>query len=197
MLLGTWGPPVELLAGAQEVSIGFAHACALDGDGSVHCWGDNESGQVGDGTFTRRERPVAVLTDAVTLAVGDRNTCAIRTDGTRWCWGEWIGRTPVEVDAPGLDARMSRGLGADCLASAGSLLCRGSNLWGQIGDGTVEYRTDYVAVDADDVIDVTQQWTHTCALDAQGGVWCWRDNADAQIGDGSPPGMVVRPTAAP
>ena len=45
----------------QQVSAGFAHACALYGVGSLRCWGSNDHGQLGDGSTTDSATPVLVL----------------------------------------------------------------------------------------------------------------------------------------
>jgi cysteine-rich repeat protein len=39
---------------------GVAHICAVMNDGSVQCFGNNDYGQLGDGTTTRRTEPVVV-----------------------------------------------------------------------------------------------------------------------------------------
>ncbi|HVX95518.1 MAG TPA: hypothetical protein VHK47_11460 [Polyangia bacterium] len=48
------------LTGAIAVSTDFDHSCALLGDGTVWCWGDNQTGSRGDGTNTNRLVPTAV-----------------------------------------------------------------------------------------------------------------------------------------
>src|SRR4051794_17155568 len=45
-----------------EVAIGPTSACALAQSGVLACWGDNSSGQLGDGTTTDSTRPVPVTT---------------------------------------------------------------------------------------------------------------------------------------
>jgi alpha-tubulin suppressor-like RCC1 family protein len=49
------------LANAVEIAAGWRHACARLADGTVWCWGENSSGQVGDGTTTARSSPVRAL----------------------------------------------------------------------------------------------------------------------------------------
>src|SRR6185436_10516664 len=64
---------VEGLAGAATaVAAGDNHTCALTNSGRVRCWGANDSGQLGDGTFRAHRRPVAVrgLRDAVAVSAG-------------------------------------------------------------------------------------------------------------------------------
>ena len=52
------------LTGAQTISAGGpdqgTHSCAVTGDGRAWCWGENQFGQVGDGTFIQRNTPVEV-----------------------------------------------------------------------------------------------------------------------------------------
>lgn len=59
---GTDCTPTEVagLRDARAIAVGPAHACALRAGGSVVCWGENQAGQLGDGTFTRRLMPVPV-----------------------------------------------------------------------------------------------------------------------------------------
>jgi alpha-tubulin suppressor-like RCC1 family protein len=53
--------PAPMIARAREVAVGQHHACALLADRSVFCWGDNDYGQLGDGSRKRRANPVKVL----------------------------------------------------------------------------------------------------------------------------------------
>jgi alpha-tubulin suppressor-like RCC1 family protein len=57
--------------------------------GDVRCWGWNESGQLGDGTFADRITPtrVAGLSGVRDLAAGQSHTCALLQEGSARCWG--------------------------------------------------------------------------------------------------------------
>ncbi|HEY6476408.1 MAG TPA: hypothetical protein VI456_07475, partial [Polyangia bacterium] len=68
-----------------------AHNCAVTSTGGVVCWGDNEFGQLGDGTMSSNPLPTPVVglpKQAVALSVEEWDTCAVLTDGTIWCWGD-------------------------------------------------------------------------------------------------------------
>ena len=85
---------------AQIASIvgGKRHTCTVDVDGRAWCWGDNERGQLGDGTTLTRSNATPVcasgagpgctqLSGVVALAAGQRHTCALRDDSSMMCWG--------------------------------------------------------------------------------------------------------------
>ena len=88
--------PVQVvgITGAVGVSAGWRHTCAILGDGTVRCWGENEFGQLGDGTTTSRTTPVPVsgITGAAGVTAGWwHHSCALLGDGSVRCWGvnEW------------------------------------------------------------------------------------------------------------
>jgi len=77
------------MADVVAIAGGGYHTLALRGDGKVRAWGNNEGGQLGDGTATGRLTPVQVqgMTDVTAIAGGGCHTMALRRDGTVWAWG--------------------------------------------------------------------------------------------------------------
>lgn len=83
--------PVVGVSDAVALVDGQDHTCAIRPDGQLWCWGDNQGGQLGDGTLDSRARaaPVRGLPGRVVRADGGRqHTCAVIEDGSLWCWGE-------------------------------------------------------------------------------------------------------------
>ena len=138
---------------APSIGAGDRHSCAVVLDGRVRCWGDNGSGQCGDGTSGNdRLTPVYVvgLTDAVMVDGGDDAgfTCALRRTGQVVCWGRGgngrlgyggTSNSSVPIAVSGLtDAvYVSAGRSHACAVRAnGKVSCWGSGSGGQLGQGT-------------------------------------------------------------
>jgi alpha-tubulin suppressor-like RCC1 family protein len=90
------GPVAGLSSGVRDVAMGKDHSCALLEDGTMRCWGDNEDGQLGDGTLVRRNTPAVVCADEACAAplsgvlaidAGGDHTCALLEGGLLRCWG--------------------------------------------------------------------------------------------------------------
>lgn len=209
-VLGRWlAGPVGLVclvlfatpAGA-EVTGGLDHSCAITPSKTVECWGRNNQGQLGDGTFVDRLLPVEVTgLDGLVIASidsGEAFTC-IQTDfGALYCWGRntegQLGdgtsvMSPTPVAVGGLDGTVeSFSAGRQHLCAqltGGSLRCWGDNLTGQLGDGTNLNRATPTAVSglSEAISSVASGFDHTCAVSNSGNVFCWGDNTFGQLGD--------------
>ncbi|WP_396158315.1 T9SS type A sorting domain-containing protein [Flavobacterium sp.] len=65
------------------------YSAGIQVDGTLWCWGQNNFGQLGDGTTTDKLVPTQVGTDTdwATVALGINSTYAIKQNGTLWAWG--------------------------------------------------------------------------------------------------------------
>ncbi len=194
---------VRGLAGdTVRVTAGESHTCALSSEGNVHCWGENGSGQLGDGTFGRRRAPSAVsdLDDVADISAGGRHTCAVTTAGAVECWGanDWrqLGAAarqarsrPGRVEGLSAATAVTTGDNHTCaLTRAGAVECWGANDLGQLGGaGMQTMRTAPARVPGliGRETAVTSGANHTCALTSSGRVSCWGANDSGQLGDGT------------
>jgi alpha-tubulin suppressor-like RCC1 family protein len=119
--------PVEVsgITDATRVSAGGQTVCATLATGAVECWGFSEDGGLGDGSTTGA--------DVCKEQVGEPKLCAT---------------TPVRVsditNASGVAANNAH---ACALLTTGAVECWGWNVWGQLGNGTVEASDVPVSVD--------------------------------------------------
>jgi len=204
---------------ATAVSAGNFHTCAVTLDGDVWCWGANNSGQIGTGTTSddpvlgpqQVKTPVSVEFTEVS-AGGDYHTCAVTTDGGVWCWGAgglFVGNgtsgddvlTPVKAKIPEsvVVTGISAGSYHTCAVTAdGGVWCWGSNGVGQVGNGTqvgpVLEPEKVTALVGYNVTGITAGYAHTCAMTADGGVWCWGHNDYGQVGNRTQIGPVLVPS---
>jgi alpha-tubulin suppressor-like RCC1 family protein len=81
---------------------------------------------------------------------------------------------------------LSAGISHTCaLTSAGGVRCWGSNVYGELGDGTTTERHTPTADVLSDVQAVAAGAYHTCALTRAGALHCWGRNEYGQLGDGT------------
>ncbi|MDX2192996.1 MAG: hypothetical protein NW201_06555 [Gemmatimonadales bacterium] len=178
----------------RAISLGASHACGIasGADSTLWCWGENDEGEIGDGTTGgQRNAPTLVAGGRKwrSVSVGTSFTCAIDNLPSAWCWGNGtLGRlgtgsvtnvnapTAVAV-GPGLQfAAVSAGEQHACgLLTTGRLQCWGNNASGQLGIGvadTFRVAPGDLSQDAS-WIAVSAGGAHSCGITSQGQRACW------------------------
>jgi alpha-tubulin suppressor-like RCC1 family protein len=188
---------------AVAVSAGDSGACVVLSSGGVQCWGQNGSGEIGDGTAIRRNG-AAVLPDlksgVAQVSSGYHDACAVTTAGAVKCWGAngngqlgdgLLTSSARPVDVVGLTSGVAQvavqGNSACALLTGGEVQCWGSNVNGQLGDGTNADSATPV-----DVIGLTEPasqisvgFGYACAVTTRADLLCWGLNDVGQLGDGT------------
>jgi alpha-tubulin suppressor-like RCC1 family protein len=185
--------PVPNLPMATAVVAGNGHACALLANATVSCWGENASGQLGNGSMGASvASPAAVpgLTGVTALAAGGAHTCAVLSGGTVECWGEGssgelgngmmsASATPVVVSTlTGVTAISSspalQGQTTCALLAGGAVSCWGLNNGYQLGNGTTMNAASPQAVPGiTGATAISAGANGSCALLADGTLRCW------------------------
>lgn len=140
------------LSDVIKIAAGNWFGMALKKDGTVWVWGDNQAGELGDGTSTSREYPVQLkgISNIVDISVSGNteinSSLALQSDGTVWAWGNNSGgqlgdgtrnasNHPVKVNNL-TDAKTIFGGGFTCYAvkKNGTTVSWGSNGYGLLGN---------------------------------------------------------------
>jgi len=185
-----------------------AHNCAIVDDGTVHCWGKNADGQIGEGsqsTWFGNPTKVIGLGDSMAsaISVGDGFSCAVLDNGSTYCWGKNnLGQlgdgTNTDSTQPGMPTIMPWTTSAVTISSGkshscailvnGQVACWGWNSYGQLGDDTLVDRSTPVIAQlpsSKDAVMIDVGISHTCAVMDDGSMYCWGLNANGQLGDGT------------
>ena len=189
---------------ARSIAAGGYHTCAVTTAGGAKCWGDNNSGELGNGSNTKSPVPVDVtglIGGVAAVAAGLAHNCAVTSAGGVKCWGagqagqlgngSYAG-SPFPVDVTGLTSGVAIAAGdwhTCALTGAGGVKCWGSNSQGQLGIGSSDPPRSYVPLDVSGltsgVVGIAAGGTSTCALLNTGGVQCWGANGSGQLGNGN------------
>ena len=151
-----------------QISAGIIHTVALDEEGRVYIWGNNEYGQLGDGTTTNSVLPICISDKEnelkgkriVDISAGEVHTVAIDEEGKVYTWGY--------------------------------------NEFGQLGDGTTTNSTLPICISEKGnelkgkrIVDISAGGGHTVAIDEEGKIYAWGNNEVGQLGDGTTTNSVL------
>ena len=144
-----------------QITAGSIHACALNSDGEVLCWGAGGVGRLGDGGTTSKDYPVHVvgtsgtgqLNGIVQISAGGAHTCALSSVGEVLCWGQGT----------------SGQLGNDVDSNSSY------PVYVVAGEGSADHLGGIVQISSGN--------SHTCALTSDREVLCWGDGVRGQLGN--------------
>ena len=161
------GIPVSQIA----ASIWSSHTCAIglsSAGPKVYCWGRNDQGQVGNGTYSHQPSPAAVYDDS-----------------------GLAGRTVTDIFT---SSSQTQGLnGSSCAVASGRFYCWGNNSYGILGNGTTNTSNIPVAVitsgalSGKTALEVNMGINHACGTARDSSfniaVYCWGYNNEGQLGN--------------
>lgn len=182
-----------------QVGPGFG----LDTGGYAWGWGQNDSGQVGDGTLINRSSPSPINNGRGArfsrIESGGASTCALDLQGALWTWGSntvgQLGHSgtlntsfPIAALGGGVFTQATISSHLAALDVTGKIWTCGLNSSGQLGFNDITNRSiptslPWVITTAP-FISVCAGFAHTVALDHAGQAWVWGSNTNGELGLG-------------
>lgn len=179
---------VSGVTAAVQVALGAEHSCALNDGVTVdmgQCWGRNQHDQVGN-TSAGLTAPspfwVDGFSDGIEIGARGDRTCVRRSGNLISCWGDSMPLTTEPLTGSAIAVGQEHLCTIRPVGGVQRPSCWGDNTYGQL--------TVSVATWAVDGLQVVAGNHHSCALFADGSVWCWGRNHRGQVGSGSSASMV-------
>jgi alpha-tubulin suppressor-like RCC1 family protein len=199
-------------SGAGTLSVYYGDSvCFVKTDGTLGCQGNNDAGNLGDGTTTSGAVQVKVPDGTLfqQVSVGGNFACGLTTTGEVWCWGAneeaqtgtresaqdciWSGAgatpcNPTPRKITGLPAPAN----ALVLLTDGTVWGWGSNGSFELGQEITEtcpnvFSSDPcsstpVKVPVQNMVSLSAGSAHVCGCDASGTAWCWGSSGSGKLG---------------
>jgi len=179
------------------------HTCAIKSDGTLWGWGENSSGELGDGSRISRLNPVHIgrNPDWEKISAGHDCSMAIRKDGTLWAWGgNFLGElgdgTEKDRSSPTIIQKNRRWV-AVAAGSALTLAIASDQIlwaWGRGYNYSFDLgKNSYVSRPLHESTQMVagEKWkavaagpSHILALRADGVLWAWGPNVYGELGQG-------------
>jgi alpha-tubulin suppressor-like RCC1 family protein len=188
-----------------EIGAGEYHSLAVTSDGKVWAWGDNNTGQLGDGTTTQRNTPVVVnnigtahSVPIVQIVGGENHSMALDSNNTVWTWG--LGtygelgnnstaqqNSPIHLTSLSSISQIAAGqLTGMAMQTDGPVWTWGWNTnYPDLGDGTDINRTGpTLMLGVNGAATIAMSGFHTVVLKDDGTAWVCGENVQSQLGNG-------------
>ena len=202
-------PELIMASNVTAVAAGLYYTLFLKGDGSVWGMGDNQYGQLGDGTYgnapyydTNLPDQTLVTSNVTAIATGYYHSLLLKSDGSLWGMGQNLNgqlgdgtfnnvNLPEPIVASNVTAIAAGGYHSLFLKSDGSLWSMGFDTDGQLGDGVYRTNAPYNGTNrpeqivANDVTAIAAGGNHSLFLKSDGSLWAMGKNLNGQLGDGT------------
>ena len=184
----------EFPSDARKVVLGASNSAYIDNNGDLYMFGQNNLGQLGDGTTTDKTIPFKLASNVKDVVLGYYHSAYIDNNGDLYMFGYNIygqlgdgtttkKTTPVKIASNIKDVALGA-FHSSYIDNNGDLYMFGQNDYGQLGDGTTTNKTTPVKI-ASNVKDVALGGSHSAYIDNNGDLYMFGSNTDGQLGDGT------------
>ena len=192
--------PVQVgaLTNWKTPSGGEGFAVCIKTDGTLWAWGNNSSGQLGQGSYTNCSSPVQVgaLTDWYKISTNEFNCIAIKNNGTLWAWGNnysgQLGQnnttfrlSPVQIGSATdwYSASIGGKGGVVAVKTNGTMWTWGRGASGRLGQNDTANRSSPTQVGIlTNWLSASMAYDFCVAIKNDGTMWSWGNNGFGALG---------------
>lgn len=170
----------------KKISVGNQHVLALKNDGTLWAWGNNNFGQLGDGTGVNKLEPTQIGSDNdwKEIDAGFSNSLAIKNNGTLWTSGVY--------QSVGFNTFTQLGTDADW-----KTVSTGQFAWTAIKvDGSLWFLKFRPGIEgggfnpqketsSNNWSQISVGYWHAAAIKKDSTLWTWGRNVEGQLGNGT------------
>ncbi len=181
----------------NTIFAGDRYSIAVDINGIIMSWGNNDRGQLGLGSTQTPQLPREIPSKAfnnqrvIEVAIGYKHILARTTDDQLWAWGNnYHGQLALPVESTpftGTPHRINLKNIIKIAAGKDFSMALDTNgvlwYWGKRYNQTEDNIVSPVRWLGDiHVVGIAAGWNHALALDIEGNLWSWGDNNNYQLG---------------
>jgi alpha-tubulin suppressor-like RCC1 family protein len=171
----------------RQVSAGDDHTCGVTTANRAYCWGRGQT------------TPAAVSGGLQFLSVsaGMNHSCGISSTNRVYCWTA-TNLSPLQVPTTRRFKQVSAGADYTCgITLADGAYCWGRNEYGVFGNGSFfgTHESPVAVAGGHKWLQVTAAYSHTCGVTTDNRGFCWGNNTNHQLGDGTAQRSRLKPAA--
>ena len=181
----------------KSVHVGMQFMCLLAENKSLWCVGENEFGQLGDGSGEAQKTPKKIIENVENVVVSSANVCASTEDKKFYCWGYGLygavgsgafehQKIPYQINIPTVLDFSTDGQNTCAISSDKNLYCWGQNNFNELQTNDQKPSAVPIKIDTQKNQDKIFVGYSRICIKSNADFYCWGNNAWGEFSNDFP-----------